>query len=195
MQPRAELRPLDPSSCAAVLLAAGPGTRFDGPIPKLRAEIGGIPVLGLSIDAALKSGIGRVYVVTGAVVLGDLIPDGVTEIPADRWQDGQAASLQAALSEISNTDVSSVVVGLGDMPRVSAEAWQAVSRTEGELVVSTYHGRRRPPVKIARSLWAELPKVGDAVGRSLFGSRAASLVEVPVSGDDGDIDVVGDLHR
>ncbi len=186
---------MDPDSCAAVLLAAGPGTRFEGPTPKLRAEIGGIAVLRLSIDAALKSNIGRVYVVTGAAALGDLIPVGVTEIPADRWQDGQAASLQAALSEISSTVVSSIVVGLGDMPRVSAEAWQAVRRTEGDLVVSTYHGLRRPPVKISRSLWTELPQVGDAVGRSLFGTHAASLVEVPVSGDDGDVDVVGDLHR
>ena len=56
---------------AAVLLAAGTGTRFDGPTHKLLAPWGAGSVFGAALASAASAGLDEVIVVTGAV---DLTP-------------------------------------------------------------------------------------------------------------------------
>jgi len=179
---------------AVVVLAAGAGTRFAGVTHKLRAEIDGTAVVRHSIDAAVASGVGPVLVVTGAEPLEDLLPPTVTEVRAAEWSAGQSHSLAAAVAALDSTHVDAMVVGLADMPGVTAACWQTVAVTPGQIVVATYDGHRRPPVKLARSVWGELPDSGDEGARSLMRRRADLVTEVAVAGDGRDVDTVDDLR-
>jgi len=51
---------------AAVILAAGQGTRMRSPVPKVLHRVGGRPMLDRAIDAAVAVGCSRIVVVAGA---------------------------------------------------------------------------------------------------------------------------------
>src|SRR5947209_522600 len=54
------------SQRAAVILAAGQGTRMKSPLPKVLHQVGGRAMLDRAIDAAERLGCERILVVTGA---------------------------------------------------------------------------------------------------------------------------------
>ena len=58
-------------------------------------------------------------VVTGAVDLLDVLPDDVTVLRNDQWEDGQATSLQVAVAYAGSVGHRAVVFGLGDQPGVA----------------------------------------------------------------------------
>lgn len=179
---------------AAVLLAAGAGSRFEGPTPKLLAPLDGRPLLAHSIDAVIASGL-PVYIVTGAHDVDHLVPPEVTVVHNPHWADGQAVSVRAGLIVAGADGHDAVVVGLGDQPFVTAETWRAVAEADGEIVVATYEGRRGNPVKLAATVWDLLPPVGDEVGRALMRSRPSLVHEIPCAGSAADIDTLEDLRR
>jgi len=160
----------------------------------LLADFRGRPVASWAIDAAADAGLDELIVVTGAVDLSGLVPGGATVLDNPAWSDGQAGSLQVAVAHAGKVGHGAVVVGLADAPLVTVEAWRSVAATRGQLVVATFDGRRRPPVKVARGLWPELPTAGDAGARMLFGSRASLVVEVACDCRPVDIDTVEDLE-
>jgi len=80
----------------AVLLAAGAGTRFTGPVHKLRYPFRGQPLVRHGVDAMLAADIGPSVVITGAVDISDLLGD-VTEVHNPAWESGQRSSVQAAI--------------------------------------------------------------------------------------------------
>jgi len=186
----------------AVLLAAGGGTRFAGVVHKLRAPLHGRPVLVHALDALAGSGLEAV-VVSGAVDVDDLVPDGIDVLRNDGWADGQAGSVQVGIAEARRRGHDAVVVGLGDQPFVTADAWRAVASTPGSLAVATWEGRRGHPVRLGEEVWDLLPETGDEVGRAVMRGRPELVVEVPCAlGPDGraepalaDIDTVEDLRR
>lgn len=178
---------------AAVILAAGAGTRFVGPQHKLRVVLDGIPLVRRCVDVACDSGVGPVFVVTGSEPLADLLPPGVTEVRASDWSSGQSRSLAAAVRSLEATRVQAMVVGLADMPWVTATGWRAVAGSDSPIAVATYGGHRRPPVRIARSLWAELPTAGDEGASVLMRAHPELVAEVVVQGSGRDVDTVGDL--
>lgn len=180
---------------AAVLLAAGAGSRFDGPAHKLRALLDGRPVLSWALDAVLAAGLDEVIVVTGAVDVDDLLPPGVRVVRNARWADGQATSVRAGVEAAAAAGHDAVVVGLGDQPFVSSEAWSAVARTVATpIAVATYAGRRRNPVRLGAAVWPLLPVDGDEGARSVIRLRPDLVTEVPCSGDPADIDTSDDLR-
>jgi molybdenum cofactor cytidylyltransferase len=181
-------------SVAAVILAAGGGTRFAGSTHKLRALLNGEPLLTHSLQAAIESGIGPVMVVTGAEDLTDLIPPSVSEVRIRDWTAGQSHSLAAAVEMLESTRSEALVVGLADMPGVTADCWRAVSSSAAPIAVATFDGHRRPPVRLAREVWGDLPTEGDQGARVLMRQRPDLVVEVPVRGDPRDVDTVGDLR-
>jgi molybdenum cofactor cytidylyltransferase len=180
---------------AGVVLAAGGGSRYLGDEHKLRALFRGRAVLSWVIDTVLEVGFNQVYVITGAVALDDLIPDGVEIVPNPDWAQGQSSSLQAAVRIADRDGHDALVVGLGDQPLVPASAWRSVGASAGAIVTASFGGERRPPVKLDRSVWPDLPHEGDFGARTLMQQRPELVCEIPCRGNPVDIDTVEDLRR
>lgn len=187
----------------AVLLAAGSGSRFDGPGHKLSAMLPATAteppatVFDRSLTHALAAELGPVVVVTGAEP--DLVGDGATDRVSvhhnERWADGQITSVLAGIEAARSLGAASVVIGLADQPGITPDAWRAVAHRPGAIVVATYGGRRANPVKLDQTVWDLLPTTGDEGARALMRVRPELVREVPCSGHPTDIDTAEDLRR
>ena len=189
---------------AAVVLAAGAGTRFGAGAGahKLLAPFRGRPLVSWAVAAAAGAGLGAVVVVSGAVDLGPAlrpgagVPDDVAVVVNDDWARGQATSLAAGIGWCRAHGFDAAVFGLGDQPLVPASAWRAVGTAGDAPVVSAvYAGRRRPPVRLHRSVWGLLSADGDEGARELMRRRPDLVGEVACEGDPADVDTLEDLRR
>jgi molybdenum cofactor cytidylyltransferase len=181
----------------AVVLAAGAGSRFLGPTHKLLAPFRGHTVVEAAVAAAVTAGIGPVVVVTGAVELPIVssADSGAILVHNPRWAEGQATSVQVGIEHARSLGADSVVVGLGDQPLVTPEAWRSVAAATTAIAVATYEGERGNPVKLDASVWAELPTSGDHGARHLIRLRPELVSEVACAGSSADIDTQEDLDR
>ncbi|MGZ4684128.1 MAG: nucleotidyltransferase family protein [Acidimicrobiales bacterium] len=187
---------------AAVVLAAGGGSRFEGPVPKLLVPIAGEPMVVGAVRAALGAGLDETIVVSGAVDLAPVLAaaglaDRVTLLVNGRWAEGQATSLAVAVAAADVAGHDAVVVGLGDQPGVGTEAWRLVAEADpgAPIVVATYGARRRNPVRLGRQIWPELPVEGDEGARVLLRRRPDLVAEVGCPGEPDDVDTLEDLER
>jgi molybdenum cofactor cytidylyltransferase len=181
---------------AAVVLAAGGGSRFDGATHKLVVPFRGRPMACWALDAAAAAGADELIVVTGAVDLAGMLPPGATTVANARWGDGQATSLAVAVDTATRSGHDAVVVGLGDQPLIPPEAWRKVLATDTTpIAVATYGGKRRNPVRLAGEVWEWLPREGDEGARTVIRSRPGLVTEVPCPGEPVDIDTQEDLAR
>lgn len=182
----------------AVVLAAGPGTRFGGGAHKLRSAAGGRPLAVRAVQAASASGL-DVVVVTGAIELGPVLarhaPGAARVVDSPHWEEGLGASLAAGLSVARSEGRSAVVVGLADMPGVGPDDWAAVAaETATPIAVARWaDGHRSPPARLDRSVWDALPTTGDVGARSLWTARPELVTDVPRPGTGDDVDTVADL--
>ncbi len=188
-----------PAGPAAVLLAAGAGSRFAGPDHKLLAPLRGRPVVAHALEAVSAAGL-PVFVVTGAVDLSDLLGDDVVEVPNPDWARGQATSVRVGIAAASAAGHDAVVVGLGDQPDVPADAWRAVAAASSPVAVAVYDddpdGPPGHPVRLAAEVWDLLPVEGDAVGRVVIRGRPDLVARIRCpTGHPHDIDTLEDLHR
>jgi CTP:molybdopterin cytidylyltransferase MocA len=127
------------SRCAAVILAAGGSSRF-GAGAKQLVSLHGRPLVMHAVQSALDAGVfDAIAVVCGAVPLDEVIPDGVVIVPNPDWASGQATSVRAALDWAGAAGFDSVVVGLGDQPGVTGDAWRLVATADiaEPIVVAT----------------------------------------------------------
>jgi len=185
----------EPMTVAAVVLAAGGGTRFGGPEHKLVSVFRGRPLVWWALAAAAGAHLDEVAVIVGAVDLGGAVPEGVRVIENPDWASGQASSLQTAVSWAFERQHEAVVVGLGDQPLVPSAAWAAVAASPSPVAVATFDGQRRPPVRLERSVWSLLPTGGDEGARVLMKERPDLVSEVVCEGLPVDIDNEEDLSR
>jgi CTP:molybdopterin cytidylyltransferase MocA len=182
-------------STVAVVLAAGAGSRFAGPTHKLAAPLAdGVPIVERSVATAVEAAVGPVLVVTGALALH--LPGSVEVVHNPRWAEGQATSLTSAVTWARAAGADAVVVGLGDQPGLSPDAWRSVAAADATaLAIATYAGRRGHPVRLGAAIWDELPTTGDQGARPVLRAHPDLVVEVPVPGDPTDIDTTTDLAR
>ncbi|HUE61132.1 MAG TPA: nucleotidyltransferase family protein [Acidimicrobiales bacterium] len=179
-----------------MILAAGEGRRFGSGVgQKLLAPFRGKAVVSWAVQAAVDSAIGPTWVVGGAADLSGLLPAGVQLITNEHWADGQATSLQAALSAARVESLEAVVVGLGDQPLITPPAWRAVAASSAPIAVATYDGIRRNPVRLSAEVWDLLPTSGDEGARVVFRDRPDLVEEVPCEGEPADIDTREDLCK
>ena len=181
----------------AVLLAAGAGQRFTGPVHKLLAPFRGEPLVSHAIRALLEAHIGEEAIVTGAVDLG-ILTMGLVVIPNPAWATGQRSSVEAAITYARDLNYDSIVIGLGDQPFITSDAWRTVVRTDGPIVVATYDGVRGNPVKLSKSVWDDflaLTTEPDAGARTLMRMRPELVREVACKGVSADIDTPEDLSQ
>jgi bifunctional UDP-N-acetylglucosamine pyrophosphorylase/glucosamine-1-phosphate N-acetyltransferase len=113
-------------SIAAIILAAGQGTRMKSALPKVLHKVAGLALLGHVIGALRGAGVDRIVVVTSAA--GEAVRDYARAMGCDHAVQHQqlgtghaAASAADALKDFSGT----LVVVNGDMPLVTADTIDA----------------------------------------------------------------------
>ena len=178
-----------------VLLAAGAGSRFTGSHHKLLAPLKGAPVVSYALSAMVSAGFEQCIAVTGAVALTGLL-DGVTEVQNPDWSTGQRSSVLAAIQYAEELEFESIVVGLGDQPFISTEAWQAVAHANSPIAIATYDGVRGNPVKLSSAVWELFRSAEgdpDTGARDLIRLHPELVLEVACKGNSADIDTTEDL--
>ncbi len=189
-------------SVAAVILAAGGGSRFNegesGTVPgeKLLRLVRGRALVAWAVAPALEAELGDVVVVGGAADLRSVLPTSVSLVQNDRWTAGQASSLHVGLEWCASRGHASAVIGLGDMPGLTAKAWRAVADDpQGPIVFATYQGVRAHPVRLDAEIWSMLPTDGDVGARVLVRQHPELANEVACDGVPWDVDTGQDLQR
>jgi bifunctional UDP-N-acetylglucosamine pyrophosphorylase / glucosamine-1-phosphate N-acetyltransferase len=105
---------------AAIVLAAGEGTRMRSALPKVAHEILGVPIVRYVVDAARSAGVGRIVTVIGhgADAVGALVAD--TEIVIQDEQLGTGHAVRCAEGALAAFE-GPVLVLAGDAPLLRSE--------------------------------------------------------------------------
>lgn len=180
-----------------VLLAAGAGSRFLGAEHKLLAPLTGAPIVSYALSAMVSAGFEANIVVTGSVALSSVLGD-VTEVHNADWATGQRSSVLAAIAYARTHGFDDIVIGLGDQPFITPEAWQAVAASESPIAIGTYDGIRGNPVKLSSTVWdlfIETDGDPDAGARTLIHLHPELVREVACKGNSADIDTTEDLSK
>lgn len=194
---------------AAVVLAAGAGTRFGG--GKVRALLDGRPLVAHVLAAARAAGVGRLVLVLGrdAVdVRASLLSDdpgalaGILVAVNPAPERGMASSLRVGLAAAAAAPPpAGVVILLGDQPRVrpgvvAALGAAATAASPDALAVApAYADDGAPnPVVVLPAGWAAAAALdGDRGLGPLLAIATDRVVRVPVPGANPDVDSPADL--
>lgn len=161
---------------AAVVLAAGEGSRFGGAKQLLM-----LPEVLAALDRAEP--VTEVVVVEGRHPLG-AAAGSARVVAASDWEKGPGASLRAGLAALGG-DIDAAFVILADGPDLAPEAVDAVRHSwqddGGMVVAASYAGVRGHPLLVAREGWATIPDEG-------LRSLPVRLVPCDAYGAPGDVD-------
>ena len=110
---------------AAIVLAAGEGTRMRSSVPKVAHEVLGVPLVRYVIDAVRGTGADRIITVVGhgADAVTGLISDTESVIQESRLGTGDA--VRAAAGALRDFD-GPVIVVAGDVPLLRSETFSAL---------------------------------------------------------------------
>jgi CTP:molybdopterin cytidylyltransferase MocA len=187
---------------AAVVLAAGAGSRFGG--GKLLAELDGRAIVGHVVDAARTAGLEPIVVVvppTGELDGLDL--GAVRRVTNETPQEGLSSSVRIGLRELDNNQtVGAAVILPGDQPRVRPEVIRqlidAADATPAPLLIAPlYDDDAAPnPILARRAAWRLADElVGDRGFGPILADRPDLVQRVRVAGANPDIDTREDLAR
>jgi CTP:molybdopterin cytidylyltransferase MocA len=190
-----------PRRIVGLVLAAGAGTRFGG--AKLQAPIGGRPVVEHVLRRLRDGGIEDVVIVLGDDA--DALEASVEWGTARRVRNpepsrGLSSTVRIGIDALAG-DVDAVVIALGDQPAVPVAAIDALRVAPFDvgrpIVVPGYaDDRGRNPVRLERPAFG---LVGEMTGDRGLGPVIAAhpdlVRQVPVEGDNPDVDTHADLVR
>jgi molybdenum cofactor cytidylyltransferase len=175
---------------AAVILAAGAGTRFGS--PKQLAKVGERAMLEHVVEIARAAGLAPIIAVLPA---GVPVPNDAVAVLNDEPRAGISRSLRLGVEALPE-DVEAAVILLGDQPTVPA-SWVAalIADTSGRPVVAIRaEGRVGPPVLIRRD---GFPLVDETSGDTGLGPVLAGhpelVAHVDVEAHAPDVDTPDDL--
>ena len=179
---------LDPD-IAFILLAAGRGERFGG--DKLASPYKGRPLWRWAADAAEDAGFRYRYFVIGRHS-SVRAPAGWEEVVNPDAAQGMGTSIAAGVTAARHHD--RVVIGLADMPMMSAAHLRRIASAMGTTFTRQEDGASGCPAGFARGSFTELC--------NLKGDRGARGLDLPnpsiiEPGDHGllfDVDTQDDLH-
>ncbi|MFL5024893.1 MAG: NTP transferase domain-containing protein [Microvirga sp.] len=175
------------SDVAAIILAAGRGTRFGDEL-KLLAQIGGKALVRHAAEAAVGSLVDPIIVVTG--YRSNEVEAALHGLPVQilynaLFAQGLSMSLKAGFSALPPTTRAAVIL-LGDMPFVKADLIDALvagwrERGEPAALVPTLDGRRGNPVVLSRDLQAMIEDLSGDVGAGSLLRKRSDVLEWPTT--------------
>lgn len=189
--------PMNPPP-VVIVLAAGRGSRFEGPGHKLSQPFTDASVLETTLGNVVASGLPLVLVTTDAlldVAVRRVARADIVHLPAAEAQRGMARSIVAGVS--ARGYASGWLVMPADMPMVKPATLRAVAEAlPGHACVVPYcEGRRGHPVGFASELFPDLMALeGDEGARRLLRRYPSHALEVADPGILVDIDTASDLQ-
>ncbi len=180
---------------AAIVLAAGAGSRFGG--NKLSAPFKGEPLIAHAIRAARAAPVERVIVVCPASLdIGDW-PGSPQVEPLRIASPELSASLKAGILAAAGSD--GAFVYLGDMPLVpgSIASQLAASLASNYAALPRWQGKAGHPVLLSARAFPDIAQLqGDeGAGRLLKARKDIAFVDCPDEGITLDIDRAEDIAR
>ena len=182
-------------SIAAVVLAAGESSRMNGRVKQL-LPWGEETLLRHAIEQTLEAGFVHVFVVLG--YRADLISPTINDLPVDvivndRWSEGVASSVRAAVEALSGSIEAAIFVP-SDQPGITAELLRRMAdayvNTGRRVIYATYGGMRGQPVLFDRSLFPELLGLrGDVGGRAVLRRHPDEAMAVGVEDELAGVDI------
>ena len=190
----------DPARTAAIVLAAGAGSRFGG--GKLLARLDGRSLLDHVLGAIGDCGLASTIVVVGpdaADLAAIAAAHGARAIINPAPADGLSSSVRVGLAALEATDLDAALIALGDQPRTSAATIRALLGRDvpagRSIVVPRYRGGGGAnPVLLLRAAWPRAAGLeGDRGFGPLIQQHPERVLEVDLPGDNPDVDTRADL--
>ena len=186
---------------AAVIQAAGKGSRFHADEYKLLSKIEGEPMIIRTLRPVLEAGFDEIIVVIGchaAEMRAALRKFPVRIIENPDWERGQSTSLSAGLRAVADSSDRACLL-LGDQPFLKVQTLRdllAVSKVNpDDVIVPFYEGKRGNPIVVPAyryPLLLELTK-GDMGGKRLLETVGYEPLHTDDPGVLRDIDTVEDI--
>lgn len=182
---------------AAVVLAAGAGTRMGG--RKALVRLGGATALERIVKTLAEAGVDRIQIVVGAEreTVAAAVPRPAHPVPNPLWERGRTGSLKAGIRSVPGQE--DLLVWPVDHPLVAVSTLRRLlAANEGQIRVPTFQGRRAHPTWFSASLRDELLVLGDDQPlHDVLRRDPGRVTEVPVE-DPGvllNVDTPDDLKK
>ena len=185
-----------------LILAAGSSSRLGQ--PKQLLKFHGTTLIRHIVLEALKSGVGKITVVTGhnaEQISAEIADLQVSHFYNKEWKEGLGASIRNGLSFITakNPQLNAVIIAMVDQPFVDSDHLRKLADTYDPsrpmIIASAYSGTFGVPVLVDSFYFKELKSLkGDEGGKKIFAAYLENIVEIPFFGGAIDIDEKKDLQ-
>lgn len=183
---------------AALVLAAGAGTRFGG--PKQLATFDGEPLVARACRVAVEAGLSPVLLVLGAharEIAPRAVRPEITVVVHAGWARGLGSSIGVGAARIA--DDADLALMLADQPLVGAAHIAALARLRrrqrADVAATAYDGHRGVPAVFAARMLPELRALDGHRGAAGIIAGAARVVTLACPAAAIDIDRPEDLVR
>lgn len=185
----------DGARFAAIVLAAGAGSRFGG--GKLLAPLEGRPILQHVLERLESADLDEVIVVVGAdadAVEGAIDASAARLVVNPAPDEGLSSSLKVGIGALSD-DADAALIALGDQPLLPPRAVRALLEADAQpgrpIVVPVYgDGAGRNPVLLRRDAFALIDQTsGDRGLGPLIDAHPELVHEIPIRVEGGNPDV------
>ena len=178
---------------AFALLAAGSAQRFGG--SKLGVELGDKPLFHWAVEAAEMAGFQTRFLIVSSLTTPDCGPgrEGWQVVVNPEAKTGMASSIRAAVGAAVGFD--RLVLGLADMPFVTADHYRTLAEQEGVVFTRYLSGRMGVPGGFDRPGMVRLQDLGGESGAASLAWPAARAIAPSSANELFDVDTAEDLAR
>ncbi len=186
---------------AAIILAAGAGTRMGGRIKQL-LPWRGTTLIEHALDLALRSDATETIAVLGAhaETIRPLIEHRGARIAFNRqWSGGLSTSIRAGLGALA-PEIDAAIFINADQPALTSDIINALIQryreTTAPIIAPTYAGKRGSPVLFDRAHFNALTQLtGEQGGREILAQQAVELVAFDDARWGMDVDTLSEYAR